>query len=129
MRTLGDSMLAYFGYPKVHEHDAPRAVRAALELTRAVHKIDAAQIGNFRTRIGVATGLMLVGELGSMGSRDAGGMGEALNLALHMQKAAPADGVVIAAGTRTSSVASSNTVKSRQSRWKRDPHRSRRGML
>ena len=100
VRTLGDSMLAYFGYPKVHEHDAPRAVRAALELTRAVHKIDAAQIGNFRTRIGVATGLMLVGELGSMGSRDAGGMGEALNLALHMQKAAPADGVVIAAGTR-----------------------------
>lgn len=99
VRTLGDSMLAYFGYPKAHEDDSTRAVRSALEILRTIRKIEAAPIGNFRARIGVATGLMLVGELRSIGSRDAGGMGEALNLALHMQRAAPAEAVVISATT------------------------------
>lgn len=99
VRTLGDSMLCYFGYPKAHEDDATRAVRAGLEISRAIRRIEVAPIGNFRTRIGVATGLMLVGQLKSIGSRDAGGMGEALNLALHMQRAAAAETVVISATT------------------------------
>lgn len=99
MRTLGDNVLAYFGYPTAHENDAPRAVRAALELLRAI-RAEAAPMGNFHARIGIATGLMLVGELSSTGARDAGGVGQALNLALHMEKAAPTDGVVIAPTTR-----------------------------
>jgi predicted ATPase/class 3 adenylate cyclase/DNA-binding response OmpR family regulator len=99
VRTLGDSTLSYFGYPKAHEDDATRAVRSALEMLRSIRKIEATLIGNFRARIGIATGLMLVGEPRSIGSRDAGGMGEALNLALHMQRAVPAEAVVISATT------------------------------
>ncbi len=101
MRTLADNVLAYFGYPKAHENDAANAVRAALELSRTIGEIEAASIGNFRARFGIATGLMLVGELKSIGARDVGGLGEALNLALNLQKAAPAGGVVISASTRT----------------------------
>ena len=67
VRSLGDSVLAYFGYPKAHENNAESAVRAALELLRAVRGIEAAPIGKFRARIGIATGLMVVGELSSGG--------------------------------------------------------------
>jgi class 3 adenylate cyclase len=95
VRALGDSVLAYFGHPKAHENDAESAVRAGLDLLRAIGGIEAAPIGRFRARIGIATGLMLVGELSSGGSKKPTAIGEALNLALHMQTAAPADSVVI----------------------------------
>jgi class 3 adenylate cyclase/predicted ATPase len=98
VRTLGDSVLAYFGYPQAQENDASRAVRAALELSGALRKLEAAPVGNFHGKIGIATGLMLVGD---MGARGAGIQGEALNLALHMERSAPADGVVIEATTRS----------------------------
>jgi DNA-binding response OmpR family regulator/class 3 adenylate cyclase len=101
VRKLGDSILAYFGYPKAHENDAPRAVRAALELLRTIRKTGAIPTGDFRAPIGVSTGLMLVGELSSIGIRDLGGVGGAPNQALHMQRAASADCVVIAASTRS----------------------------
>ncbi len=100
IRTLADSVLAYFGYPKAHESDAANAVRCGMELLRTIREIKVGAIAKLRARVGIATGLMFVRELKSTGARDAGGMGEALNLALHMQKAAPADGVVISADTR-----------------------------
>jgi class 3 adenylate cyclase/predicted ATPase len=103
-RASGDSVLAYFGHPEAHEDDAESAVRAALELLRVLAnietKIETASAGRFRARIGIATGLMVIGELNSIGAKEPSVVGEALNLALHMQNAAPADAVVIAASTR-----------------------------
>jgi predicted ATPase/class 3 adenylate cyclase/DNA-binding response OmpR family regulator len=100
MRTMGDSILANFGHPRAHENNAESAVRAALELLRAVSEFEAAPIGQFRARIGVATGLMIISELSSVETRELTAVGEALNLALHMQKSAPPDSVLIAATTR-----------------------------
>jgi class 3 adenylate cyclase/DNA-binding response OmpR family regulator/predicted ATPase len=103
-RASGDSVLAYFGHPVAHEDDAECAVRAALELLRVIARIEtnieAAPAARFRARIGIATGLMVIGELSSIGAKEPSVVGEALNLAVHMQNAAPADGVVIAASTR-----------------------------
>src|ERR1035438_2921826 len=68
-KYMGDGVLAYFGYPHAHEHDAERAVRAGLELVAAVSglKTHAA----LRTRVGIATGLVVVGDLiGSGASQD-----------------------------------------------------------
>lgn len=98
-RTLGDSILAYFGYPKAHENDTRRAVGAALELLRAISGIKAAPLGAFRARVGVATGLMLIREPTLAGSGEAAGMGEALNLALHLQNGAQAQAALIEANT------------------------------
>jgi len=100
VRAAGDSLLAYFGHPKSDENDAESAVRAALDLLRVIGKIEAAPIGRFRARIGIATGLMVIGELSSIGTKEPTAIGEALNLALHMQKSAPAGSVLIAASTR-----------------------------
>jgi class 3 adenylate cyclase/DNA-binding response OmpR family regulator/predicted ATPase len=97
--TLGDSLLAYFGYPRVHENDAERAVRAALELLRVVRGIEVAPAGTLRARIGIATGAMLLGEATDAGAREPAALGEPLNLARHLQHAAPADSVLIGART------------------------------
>ena len=94
VRCLGDHVLAYFGHPKALEDDAENAVRAALELLQTAGSIEVAPFGRLRARIGIATGLMLVGELNSGVTKEPSIMGEALNLALHMQQAAPADYVV-----------------------------------
>ena len=99
VRTLGDGVLGYFGHPQAQENSAESAVRAALELLGTIGGIEAAPIGRFRARAGIATGVVIIGELSS-GAREPTIVGEALNLALHMQNAAPADSVVIAASTR-----------------------------
>jgi class 3 adenylate cyclase/DNA-binding response OmpR family regulator len=100
-RALGDSVVAYFGRPKAQEHHAESAVRAALELVHAVGAIEAAPIGCFRARVGVATGLMLVAEMDTDRQRRPPlAVGEALNLALRLRQAVPGAGVVIAADTR-----------------------------
>jgi DNA-binding response OmpR family regulator/class 3 adenylate cyclase len=100
VRAVGDSVLAYFGYPKAHENDAENAVRSGLQLLLTIGRMEAAPIGRFRARIGIATGLMLIGELTSGGRKEPTAIGEALNLALHMQAAAPPDSVVIGPRTR-----------------------------
>ena len=101
LRTLGDNVLACFGYPTPQADNAENAVRAALELSRAVRKSDAAPVGNFRARIGIATGPMIIGEWPSGGTqRQPTAIGGALSLALHLQKAAPPEGIAIASTTR-----------------------------
>jgi class 3 adenylate cyclase len=60
-KYLGDGVLIYFGYPQAHEDDAERAVRAGLELIAAVSELKAAS--PLRTRVGIATGLVVVGDL------------------------------------------------------------------
>jgi class 3 adenylate cyclase len=60
---MGDGVLAYFGYPQAHEHDAERAVRAALALVEAVPKLEIAASASLQVRVGIATGLVVVGDL------------------------------------------------------------------
>jgi class 3 adenylate cyclase len=98
-KYMGDGVLIYFGYPQAHEDDAERAVRAGLELVAAVGapKTHAA----LQTRIGVATGLVVVGDLiGSGASQEQAIVGDTLNLAARLQGVAEPNSVVIAEGTR-----------------------------
>jgi class 3 adenylate cyclase len=62
-RYMGDGVLAYFGYPRAHEHDAERAVHAGLGLVEAVAKQRTAAGVRLRVRVGIATGLVVVGDL------------------------------------------------------------------
>src|SRR4029077_8083641 len=65
-KYLGDGVLIYFGYPHAHEDDAERAVRAGLELIAAVGALKA--VSSLQTRVGIATGLVVVGDLIGTGS-------------------------------------------------------------
>jgi len=96
-KYMGDGVLIYFGFPIAHEDDAERAVRAGLEITTAVSRLEAAgmQLGS---RVGIATGLVVVGDLDS-GDVNAV-LGDTPNLAARLQAEAPPNGVVIAPATR-----------------------------
>ncbi len=98
-RYVGDGVLVYFGYPHAHEDDAERAVQAALELVAVVAglKTHAPQ----QIRVGIATGLVVVGHLISSGESEERGMvGETPNLAARLQGLAEPNMVVIAESTR-----------------------------
>jgi class 3 adenylate cyclase len=96
-KYLGDGVLTYFGYPTAHEDDAERAIRAGLEVTRKVGALSGAA-EPLRARVGIATGLVVVGEI-SGGEANAV-VGETPNLAARLQAEAPPGGVVIAPATR-----------------------------
>ncbi len=96
---LGDGVLVYFGYPQAHEDDAERAVRAGLELLPAVGGLKTH--ASLQARIGIATGLVVVGDLvGSGEARDHGIVGETPNLAARLQGVAEPNMVVICDSTR-----------------------------
>src|SRR5262249_48945228 len=96
---LGDGVLAYFGYPQAHEDDAERAVRAGLELIVAVRALKMRV--SLQTRIGIATGLVVVGDLMDSGNApERGIVGETPNLAARLQGIAEPNMVVIAESTR-----------------------------
>src|SRR5215813_7274198 len=96
-RLLGDSVLIYFGYERAQEHDPERAVRAGIELIGAIRELRLP--GAVHAHIGIATGVMMVGI--SPGPPDAFAVtGQALNIALRLQSAAPPDGVLITGRTR-----------------------------
>ena len=98
-KYMGDGVLIYFGYPQAHEDDAERAVRAGLELIGAVGAIKS--IAPLQTRVGIATGLVVVGDLvGSGDAQERGIVGETPNLAARLQGIAEPNNVVIAEGTR-----------------------------
>jgi class 3 adenylate cyclase len=98
-KYMGDGVLIYFGYPHAHEDDAERAVRAGLALIEAVGKLRVQE--PLQVRIGVATGLVVVGDLvGSGEAQERGVVGETPNLAARLQAIADPDTVVIADGTR-----------------------------
>ena len=74
-KYMGDGVLIYFGYPEAHEDDAERAVRAGLELVAAVGALTAST--PLQTRVGIATGLVVVGDLiGSGDAQERGIVGE-----------------------------------------------------
>jgi class 3 adenylate cyclase len=96
---LGDGVLVYFGYPQAHEDDAERAVRAGLELIAAVCALKTHV--SLQTRVGIATGLVVVGDLlGAGGAQERGIVGETPNLAARLQGIAEPNMVVIAESTR-----------------------------
>ncbi len=98
-KYLGDGVLVYFGYPGAHEDDAERAVRAGLELIAAVSALKTPT--SLQTRVGIATGLVVVGDLvGSGEAQERGIVGETPNLAARLQGVAEPSTVVIAEGTR-----------------------------
>ena len=100
-RLVGDGILSYFGYPSAHEDDAERAVRAGLEITAAVQAIDVQPGLRLEVRIGIATGLVVVGDLIAKGaSSRLEVIGETPNLAARMQAFAEPGTVIIASSTR-----------------------------
>ena len=100
-KYMGDGVLAYFGYPQAHEHDAERAVLAGLTLVEAVPKLTIAASTPLQVRVGIATGLVVVGDLiGSGEAQERGIVGETPNLAARLQALAEPNTVVIADGTR-----------------------------
>jgi class 3 adenylate cyclase len=98
-KYMGDGVLIYFGYPQAHEHDAERAVRAGLELVAAVGALKT--YAPLQTRVGIATGLVVVGDLiGSGASQEQAIVGETPNLAARLQGIADPNSVVVAESTR-----------------------------
>jgi class 3 adenylate cyclase len=98
-KYLGDGVLVYFGYPQAHEDDAERAVRAGLELATAVVSLKTHT--PLQTRVGIATGLVVVGDLiGSGASQEQAIVGETPNLAARLQAIAEPNRVIIAESTR-----------------------------
>ena len=102
-RYMGDGILVLFGYPQAHEDDAERAVRAGLGMVNAVAQLrrPGAAGGILSVRVGIATGLVVAGDLiGEGASEEEAILGETPNLAARLQAAALPDTVVIAEGTR-----------------------------
>src|SRR5262245_28892754 len=98
-KYMGDGVLVYFGYPQAHEDDAERAVRASLELIAAVNDLQTR--ARLQTRVGIATGLVVVGDLiGSGASQEQAIVGETPNVAARLQSIAEPNSIVIADSTR-----------------------------
>ena len=99
-KYMGDGVLAYFGYPRAQEDSAERALRAGLALVDRIGRLDLA-FGKLEIRIGVATGLVVVGDLvGTGDSHERGVVGETPNLAARLQALAEPNTVLIAESTR-----------------------------
>jgi class 3 adenylate cyclase/energy-coupling factor transporter ATP-binding protein EcfA2 len=95
----GDGVLVYFGYPSAHEDDAERAIRAGLEIIGNV-KGAYPSMGNLQTRIGIASGVVVVGDLLREGvTQEIAAVGETTNLASRLQAVAEPNTVVISAET------------------------------
>jgi class 3 adenylate cyclase len=100
-KFMGDGVLAYFGYPRAHEDDPERAVRAGLDIVAAVGRIGTRSGVKLQVRIGIATGLVVVGDLiGEGASQEQAVVGNTPNLAARLQGIAEPNTVVIAESTR-----------------------------
>jgi class 3 adenylate cyclase len=98
-KYMGDGVLVYFGYPQAHEDDAERAVRAALALIEGIGQIGAPE--PMRVRVGLATGLVVVGDLiGAGAAQEQSVVGETPNLAARLQSLAQPGALLIDANTR-----------------------------
>jgi class 3 adenylate cyclase len=96
-KYMGDGVLAYFGYPQAQEHDAEAGVRAGLALVDRIGRLESGA-GTLASRIGIATGLVIVGDLIGLGASQE--RGETPNLAARLQEMAPANAVLVAESTR-----------------------------
>ena len=99
---LGDGVLAYFGWPRAHENDPERAVRAALEINQRVHQLGEEQPHSLMCRVGIATGPVVVGDIGGATFFEENQVvGRTPNLAARIQSVAKPGTVAIAQETRT----------------------------
>ncbi len=104
-KFIGDAMMVLFGAPAAHENDAERAVRCALEMQARLaafsetHSSDLARRQPLALHIGINTGLVVAGEIGTPRRRDYTVMGDAVNLASRLESAATAGQILIGAGT------------------------------
>ena len=95
-KYMGDGVLVYFGYPRAHEDDAERAVRAGLDLAEGVAQLSSGDGASLAARIGIATGLVMVGDLiGEGAAREEAVVGETPNLAARLQAIATPGSVVV----------------------------------
>ena len=100
-RYMGDGVLAYFGFPAAHEDSAERAVQAALECVRLVSELSFEGVPKIEMRVGIATGLVVVGDLiGEGPSREFALVGDAPNLAARLQQLAKPNQILVAPATR-----------------------------
>jgi class 3 adenylate cyclase/predicted ATPase/ABC-type lipoprotein export system ATPase subunit len=100
-RYMGDGILAYFGFPAAHEDSAERAVQAALEGIRLVSELSFEGVPRIEMRVGIATGLVVVGDLiGEGPSREFALIGDAPNLAARLQQLAKPNQILVAPATR-----------------------------
>jgi class 3 adenylate cyclase len=98
-KYMGDGVLAYFGYPRAHEEDAERAIRAGLDIIDAAGRLDVRSI-KLETRVGIATGLVVAGDLIGEGSaQEQSVVGETPNLAARLQALAEPNTLLVAAST------------------------------
>jgi len=98
--TWADGVLVYFGYPRAHEDDAERAIRAGLNVIESVGQLDI-KIAELRILVGIATGLVVVGDLiGEGAAQERSVVGETPNLAARLQALAEPNTVVVALSTR-----------------------------
>ena len=100
-KYMGDGVLVYFGWPQAHEDDAERATRAGLELVTAVSQLATNEGEPLSARVGIATGLVMVGDLAGEGAaQEEAVVGETPNLAARLQGLAKPSQVIISATTR-----------------------------
>jgi tetratricopeptide (TPR) repeat protein len=100
-KLMGDGVLAYFGWPRAHEDEAERAVRAGLAVIAAVGRLPAGAGETLAARVGIATGLVVVGDLAGEGAaQEQAVVGDAPNLAARLQGAAERGMVIVAEATR-----------------------------
>jgi len=100
-KFMGDGILAYFGFPRAHEDDAARAAHAGLEIADVVAGLQTRAREMLAVRVGIATGLVVVGDLVGQGSaQEQAVVGDTPNLAARLQGLAESGGVVVAAATR-----------------------------
>jgi class 3 adenylate cyclase/predicted ATPase len=100
-KFMGDGVLAYFGWPRAHEDEAEQAVRAGLAVIQAIAKLRTPAGSVLQARIGIATGLVVVGDLVGEGpAQEQAVVGDPPNLAARLQSAAEPGTVIIAEATR-----------------------------
>jgi class 3 adenylate cyclase len=112
-KFMGDGVLAYFGWPRAHEDEAERAVRAGLAVTAAIGQLSSPAGEALAARVAIATGLVVVGDLVGQGAaQEEAVVGETPNLAARLQALAQPGQVVIAGARAGSSATSSNWTNS-----------------
>ena len=114
-KLMGDGVLAYFGWPRAHEDEAERAVRAGLAITESVGRLAIPAEEPLAARVGIATGLVVVGDLvGEGAAQEQDVVGETPNLAARLQEAAEPGAVVVADGTRRRRAVTSTAVPAKR---------------
>src|SRR5213596_2030851 len=102
-RLMGDGVLAFFGAPVAHEDDPVRAVRCGLDMARAVDELsaelNAKEPIDLRVRVGINTGPVVVGVVGTESASEYTAMGDAVNVAARMQASARPGNVLVTSAT------------------------------